>query len=523
MGRRLLLLGALLGVVIVACETANRGYLGDGGAGDAQVACAKGQSRCGDACSDLVSDVTNCGACGVTCGPDTLCCAGACNATASCSLSLEQPAPATGWQNGGGYLTLRGQGFSAGMKAFIGDGRAPLRFIDSTSARIVLPPGPLGPQDIKIVVAGASAVLPKGFAYTSGQLGSPWQQKPMKRVRGEDPGVAVMQDGRVLVAGGTLVPDKPDMATNTVEIYTRESDTVTQPAALMSSPRWQNSAVTLLDGRVLIVGGACGLALGDCNGNPRSADLFDPLTETLRPTVGPLNVPRAYTRAVLLGDGRVLVASGNDASLEVYDPDKDTFTVVPGKAKHIFGFLVRLRDGRALLGGGDGGVTAAEIFDPDTNALVPAGALAQARSMLSAHTLPDGRVLIIGGSSMSAGAVKEPLDTVETWDPATGAFALLPLKMSQPRTWHASALVRDGTILVMGGYTLSGHCDSLTNTVDQIDPVNGTVKPFAILLNANTEWNAVTLLDGSVLGVGGGACGTSMALPDLDFLPGGPG
>jgi hypothetical protein len=33
----------------------------------------------------------------------------------------------------------------------------------------------------------------------------------------------------------------------------------------------------------------------------------------------------------------------------------------------------------------------------------------------------------------------------------------------------------------------------------------------------------VTLLDGSILAVGGGACGASLALPDIDFLPGAPG
>jgi hypothetical protein len=58
--------------------------------------------------------------------------------------------------------------------------------------------------------------------------------------------------------------------------------------------------------------------------------------------------------------------------------------------------------------------------------------------------------------------------------------------------------------------------------VDQVDPVNGTVQPFGTLPHANTEWTAVTLQDGSVLGVGGGACGTPLALPSLDFLPGKP-
>jgi hypothetical protein len=74
----------------------------------------------------------------------------------------------------------------------------------------------------------------------------------------------------------------------------------------------------------------------------------------------------------------------------------------------------------------------------------------------------------------------------------------------------------------MGGYTIDGKCDSLVATVDQILPVAAQVVPFATLPNPNTEWTAVTLLDGSVLGVGGGACGTATALPDLDFLPGAP-
>jgi hypothetical protein len=54
-----------------------------------------------------------------------------------------------------------------------------------------------------------------------------------------------------------------------------------------------------------------------------------------------------------------------------------------------------------------------------------------------------------------------------------------------------------------------------------VDPVAGKVTAFAALPNANCEWTAVTLLDGSIMGVGGGACG-GLAVPDLDFLPGAP-
>ena len=52
----------------------------------------------------------------------------------------------------------------------------------------------------------------------------------------------------------------------------------------------------------------------------------------------------------------------------------------------------------------------------------------------------------------------------------------------------------------------------------------GTVAPFAALPDGKTsaEWNAITLLDGAIVAVGGGACGTTMALPEVYFLPGVP-
>ncbi len=56
----------------------------------------------------------------------------------------------------------------------------------------------------------------------------------MMFVRGEDPGIAVLQDGRVLVAGGTTVPDSPtDSLAPPAGIYTRSSDTVASAPGTM--------------------------------------------------------------------------------------------------------------------------------------------------------------------------------------------------------------------------------------------------------------------------------------------------
>jgi hypothetical protein len=484
---------------------------------------------CGDACVDVESDPMNCGGCGHQCMGTAQCCSGVCNETPSCATlsvtKIDSPLMGQGWQSGGDYITLHGTGFAKPMKVHLGDGRAAVRVVDAQTALVKTPPGPLGVVDVRVDVGGQTAIMQGGFRYRSGDLMTPWQQKPLSKVRGEDPGIAVLQDGRTLVAGGTTVPDSTAQALDTAEIYTRSSDTVAPAANSMSAPRWQNSAVTLLDGRALVVGGACDDDLTNCNGDPTSADLFDPKTNTFTPTKMKLNVPRVYTRAILLSDGRVLISSANAADFEVYDPDADTFTLVKNTASgkaHVFGFIALLRDGRALVGAGDATNTTVDVFDPDTNMVTATGALIQGRSMLTAHTLPDGRVLVIGGASASAGGIVDPLDSIEAFDPKTAMWTTMPYKMSIGRAWHASALVRDGTILAMGGYTLHGACDSLVDTVDQIDPVIGSVKPFAVLPNKNTEWTAVTLLDGSVLGVGGGACGTSMALPDIDFLPGAP-
>jgi hypothetical protein len=430
--------------------------------------------------------------------------------------------PQSGMVNGGEWLTIKGAGFAKGMKVFIGEGRAPARVVDATTVRVQTPPGPLGDADLKIVLGGQTAVYKKGFSYIQAGLLTPWREIPMSVVRGENPGLSVLQDGRVLIAGGTTVPDNFLQSVDTIELFVRKDEKVVQAAGTMGTPRWHSSAVTLLDGRVLIVGANCISAAQGCTGAATMADIFDPATgTTARKT---LQRERTYARAVLLPDGRVLIASAFDATLELFDPDTDTFSLLPHAQRHMFGFLVRLRDGRALIGGGDGTVTAAELFDADTNQLAPTGNLQQGRSMLTAHTLPDGRVMVIGGASVSAGAINAPLDSIELYDPKTGQFSTAPYKMSIGRTWHASALVRDGTVLAMGGYTVNGLCDSSVGTVDQIDPVKGTVAPFAALPNnkKSCEWNAVTLLDGSIVAVGGGACGTTQALPEIYFLPGAP-
>ena len=201
-------LGCLSLLVIASCGSADGGgdpnLGGDSGLGDAPPVDGGGcfdpvkpKTSCGAVCVDTTTDPANCGSCGVACGAGTTC-GESLRRRRELLLLAHQRRSAGGFQNGGDYLTLEGAGFATGMKVFLGDGRAAVRVVDGNTATIQTPPGKVGVVDVKIVSAtGTTASLTKSFTYTSAGLKTPWEQKPLAKVRGEDPGVAVLQDGRV--------------------------------------------------------------------------------------------------------------------------------------------------------------------------------------------------------------------------------------------------------------------------------------------------------------------------------------
>jgi len=90
----------------------------------------------------------------------------------------------------------------------------------------------------------------------------------------------------------------------------------------------------MADGRVLLVGGADTTA---GQGSVARAWIFDPTTKRIVPT-GAMSTPRTDPLAVTLADGRVLVISGYEAAgqqpwlstAELYDPATGTFTSTAG-------------------------------------------------------------------------------------------------------------------------------------------------------------------------------------------------
>lgn len=207
-----------------------------------------------------------------------------------------------------------------------------------------------------------------------------------------------------------------------------------------------------------------------------------PTAGQLRVSLGKLNVGRQGHRATLLNDGRVLITGGfsiggsTTDTAEVYAEATQQFTqlgatMVAERASHT---ATRLLDGRVLLTGGwfegSPGINnvhaSAEVFNPATNAFTAVGSMAKQRADHAALLLPDGRVLVTGGSRPNGPGFLEDLDDAEVFDPLTNTFSTLPNLMSHTRATHGMVPGPLGTFVLGGGSDVDfGHGRFNTTTM----------------------------------------------------------
>ena len=222
----------------------------------------------------------------------------------------------------------------------------------------------------------------------------------------------------------------------------------------MAVPRAVQTSTRLADGRVLVAGGCtdAGCNLGSAGG--ATAEIFDPRTRAFKPT-GRMHISRDDHQAVLLSDGRVLIAGGWTAqgvtvTTELFDPRRGTFAMGPPMGTPRAGFTaVAMADGRVLLAGGEtaahDNTATAEVFDPRRYAMQAVGDMSVPRSAHAATLLPNGHVLVAGG--ISRGVI---VASAEEFDPATGRFRAVG-SMRTARYKAGSVTLADGRALVIGG------------------------------------------------------------------------
>lgn len=219
------------------------------------------------------------------------------------------------------------------------------------------------------------------------------------------------------------------------------------PATQMTIPRYEHTATTLPDGKILIAGGdvpKLGLT-----------EIYDPRTGTFTSSAA-MSRRRANHTATLLPNGKVVIAGGDDSSDPLVEAHNPTRSV--------------------------------EVFDPALGTFDPIGNMVVQRSHHTATLLPSGEILFAGGLGRGA-----PWTTVEVHD---SAFSKPPRKgtLKVSRVGHTATLVPDGS---NGSVLLAGGTTAMKTTLELLHP---DLLDSEIVGTVETGPNTATLLpSGGVL------------------------
>src|SRR5262245_27759063 len=263
-------------------------------------------------------------------------------------------------------------------------------------------------------------------------------------------GHAFLADGRLFVAGGHIdtgvgLPNASvyDPFTN---LWTRTPN--------MNAGRWYPTATTLANGDMLVVSGSIDNTVGE-NLLPQ---VFQTGSNTWRNLTNAQIGLDLYPRMHLAPNGRVFNSAPSTVTRYLDTSGSGAWTVVGSHSVNIYRDYapsVLYDNGKVLvMGGGDPPTNTAEVID--LNAGTPAWSsipsMAFARRQHNATLLPDGKVLVTGGTSGPGfNNGNTPVFAAEMWNPATGTWATMASQQF-PRLYHSGAvLLPDARVLTIGG------------------------------------------------------------------------
>ncbi|HVH62871.1 MAG TPA: hypothetical protein VNA65_04655 [Candidatus Dormibacteraeota bacterium] len=320
--------------------------------------------------------------------------------------------------------------------------------------------------------------------------------------------IALAND-RVLAIGGSPTGDLA--LSDAADVYDARTNTWDASTPIPEA-RMEPALITLRSGMVMVIGGAGarGQAL-------KSAYLFDPEHQTwIR--AADMSVARSAPTAVMLHDGRVLVLGGAAAwsrplpapddisDVEIFDPAANSWT--PTAPLPMGGVLrpsaIVLQDGRVLVAGGsvkNSTIASAALFDPAHESWRTLPNLPQPRSD-GVMVLGPGKVVLMGGVALAGspeggGFTINPALDSEFFDSRTLSWSLGSPPTSQRANnflsfWAGVAPLHDGRMLALGvqpalAYTYDASADFWQ--------VAGSPPPF------QTGVDLVVMSDGRVLAI----------------------
>ncbi len=264
-----------------------------------------------------------------------------------------------------------------------------------------------------------------------------------------------------------------DSSGNTVAVWEDSRTTLTtvqnrfdNTQGAMGTGRYAAPVIPLLDGRVLIAGGQTSGPT-----NLSSGEIFDPITGTFSAIATNMANARYMGNGTVLNDGRAFLVSGGSgttaySTTSFFDPNTNSFSAGPNMTTARYSAPIeKLNNGKILIMGGctavdavsgtcsSGYLSTAELYDPATNTWTLTGTMKDMRSFHQSTLLPNGEVLVVGGSNGSA------LSTSEIYNTVTGTWRA-GANMVTARLFPALAMVTDTKAMVVGGMTTSTDLSS---------------------------------------------------------------
>ncbi len=266
-------------------------------------------------------------------------------------------------------------------------------------------------------------------------------------------GHAFIEDGKLFLAGGHI--DMFQGSAN-ASYYDPFSNSWTI-LPTMNAGRWYPTNVTLADGNVAVMSGQ--IEPGINNSTPQVWQVGSGSWRTLS---GAEQALPLYPAAFLAPNGRVFVATATSRYLDTSGTGAWSTVaerLVRGRDNH--GSAAMYDNGKVIyVGGAIPPVATAEVIDLD--ATTPAWSLVapmpQARRQHNVTILPDGTLLVTGGSSADDFDTDDGPKPAINWDPATNAWTTWATE-EEYRGYHSEALLLpDGRVVSAGGsYQSTSH------------------------------------------------------------------
>jgi len=304
-------------------------------------------------------------------------------------------------------------------------------------------------------------------------------------------GLSLQQDGRLLVNGG----NGSEGTTALTSLFDWRTNEWTA-AQSMPDGRWYNTSVALPNGEVFTAGGN-----GGSNGTG-TTDQWNASTgwrrmsgvnwqSVVNAPIPNANEPNWHPFLLVAPDGRLAHFGPHHELNWITTSGTGALTpagaALPGTHYPKQGAWAMYDAGKVLVAGGlqaiDNGTVVNSAFTVDLNGatpvVTPTAPMANARSFANSVILPNGEVMVVGGTNVGAffsdaGSIYTP----EIWNPTTGQWRAVA-DASVPRNYHSLAMLLPDGRLWSGGGGLYGdavvdHQDAQIFTPPQLFNTDGS-------------------------------------------------